>query len=928
VYDPQVGWTITFRNGEVRTINDVTTPSPGVVLVEWSGSAISSGTTNPCFPITLASADYATAVKPTARIKPNNDLVSLGQYMEIYTGGPTLPDDLGHIHMKGHTGNTELFLGTDSNFVSTKEAGVTPGHVTMRSETEIKVIETAIRTTRNGNTFISNYGDSANYNYVRDALGDLTHDCVTADTDGNYYIGGEHAGASSDVMISKFSKDGELLWSQYAGSSTPSWDPQGIAYDSVNDRVAIISQSDYERDYDYVRLTEFNSDGSITASVDFYDTDYNIYGSDIKRHPTLGWVIVGDSYAEDLASAALSPQTGSGVGVLVLDAAATTARGLLMDYNDNRWRLSGNNVTGKQSLLTAIGLFKGLTPVNVTVANPAAAGAVIDVRINYQGGTYYGIDAVTTAGTNYTTGDTVKVLGSQLGGTDGTNDVTFTIVDNGSGGINGSNNTSGTPSITNITLNMAEIGYTTDNFSTGSYTVYFRLDQRPIVLTSTWKKYLETANDQDGNGYARCIDIDADDNIYVGGYIDSSLNSSNGGGFIWKLNTQGTTQWLMGTDLPWEISSLAVSSTDSLIHTVSQGMGTYLTKFNSATGAVLVNYYPTDAGLAYSYNDPKIDTALDDQGDEYVYVSFPNFSAAWTNYTGFAVQKFTLDLVPVWSRYMELIDDITFYNNYGDQYQHFALTPTQAVAVGYAYTLGSQNYDAQLWSMSITDNFEVSDGTTTNRIVTGVQELQWTEESATTTSLTTVGITVKTSSAVNATSSTPLGWNRYNFQNRILNGNTSVKGLVGVDNIKFTEGGDLDHNPSDIPQSTQNVWIGDGIGGWTATLTLADRGKFIKNKVSPDIGDVQDLIIYVPPVDDAPFPIGSVITLINLDNTDTYEIEVVPSNFGENVAAARIYCSGQNNYSTWAFKGVQTATLMKIAPNDWLLTCNDPRNTD
>ena len=117
--------------------------------------------------------------------------------------------------------------------------------------------------------------------------------------------------------------------------------------------------------------------------------------------------------------------------------------------------------------------------------------------------------------------------------------------------------------------------------------------------------------------------------------------------------------------------------------------------------------------------------------------------------------------------------------------------------------------------------------------------------------------------------------------------------------------------------------------GWNYTLKLSDRGKFITNGHGVE-NYTGNLYITVPSQWDLSFPVGSVITLINVSdaNSSGNRIYVQPGNFGNN-DCPRIYATGYgSSWSTWSFQGVQTATLMKIGSNDWLLTANNISNED
>jgi hypothetical protein len=155
--------------------------------------------------------------------------------------------------------------------------------------------------------------------------------------------------------------------------------------------------------------------------------------------------------------------------------------------------------------------------------------------------------------------------------------------------------------------------------------------------------------------------------------------------------------------------------------------------------------------------------------------------------------------------------------------------------------------------------------------------------------------------------------------------NNTANGIVGVETIDFASGGVLDHNPSDIPPS-----VGfDSQSGWNYTLQLSDRGRFIINQPVPNDSYAENLYITVPRNDNVSFPVGTVITLINSSSAEAggYIIAITPEGFGD-PNAPQIWATGYQNPSSWSFQGIQTATLMKISSNGWLLTANNINNTD
>ena len=109
-------------------------------------------------------------------------------------------------------------------------------------------------------------------------------------------------------------------------------------------------------------------------------------------------------------------------------------------------------------------------------------------------------------------------------------------------------------------------------------------------------------------------------------------------------------------------------------------------------------------------------------------------------------------------------------------------------------------------------------------------------------------------------------------------------------------------------------------------LLLSDAGKFVRTTWDY----TSNVYIKVPTDSQVNFPIGTVITLVNMwDFNDTYRYMHVQSEQDTYGVNARVYLNGQNKgYSySWGIKGVSSATLMKVGTNEWLLT-GDCDNTD
>ena len=409
-----VGDTVTFRNGEIRTLTSVQVDfgDPGVTWIEWNAS-VDGSNSDPRFPITVTSDDYAPETKLTARIKPDLSTEGSGQYMDVYVGGNAVLDNK-HVHMAGHGADTELFLGTDNNFVSAKDAGASPARVNLKSENDITVSETNLRMTR-GSTWANVYGDGENRN-LHNSTYDLAWGSVDTDEQGNYYVGGEAANWS-EAMVAKYGPDGELIWKKLVnGNTLNGWTVDGIAYNSADKEVAVAVQTDVNRSNDYYKVTVFDSEtGESKRTFDIYDDDGHLNARAMKWHPTLGYVLVGDTFGETTSTGTITSIGATGVGIIELPRNSVKIGGAFPQIYSN-WRLTGTGITGAQEIQPGVGLYQNVAVINTT--NPSATGLTVGIRVDYTG-LYYENFSSGSTGTGYTYGDAFKILGSSLGGVDG-----------------------------------------------------------------------------------------------------------------------------------------------------------------------------------------------------------------------------------------------------------------------------------------------------------------------------------------------------------------------------------------------------------------------------------------------------------------------------------------------------------------------------
>ena len=980
-----VGDTVTFRNGEIRTITELYSYEDHSEIY-WDVAVDGNGT-NPRYPVVLQTTNYVAETKKTARIKPDMDTEGSGQYMDVYVGGSMVLDNK-HVHMAGHEPNTELFLGTDNNFVSVKEAGVAPASVNLKSENDITVSETNLRMTR-GSTFFSAYGDGDNRN-VHGNTNNLTWNVVCSDDAGNYYVGGEHDDWT-EAMVAKYGPDGDLIWKKIINADVGpnGWAISGVAHNTTDNQVGFLVKTSHNRSYNYCKLVTFNAEtGEQLITNDIYDADNGVDAYNMVWHPTLGYSVVGSTNGERLNSNALTATGNSGVGIIEVPLTSALLGGQYPNQSGG-WIINGNNITTNQVLGQGVGLYRN---VPLTAVTGIGSGATVGIKINYYPGghNYEFYTQGNQQGQDYAYGDNLKVLGSLLGGVDGgtsfaatpssidqagisnvlmyfpkatypdlltqLNRCTWTVQQNGSGPytitsvaevganievITTSTDTTvgeitfstadgndltcqavengalsnimfvgGTPGPTNLRIDMAfNMGYTTEDFTGAQISFQFATNSRAFVWTSSWAKYYEPSN-VNGYTYGYTIAVDPGAGLVVGGKDDNENRP-----FIWKLDANGSTTWvkILNNDNT-NVYGLAVSRTNGSIYFATTYQS--VNKLNSS-GTLLKRVNTTGS---WNFNTPMLELEQQLDGEEYLYVG-GGYNGIWSNNSGFLVSKLTSDLVPVWSRNM-YNNDSTLYTGYSySALKHFVLGKDKATLVGYTYAYADNNYNGYLASISTTDNFEP--GFRNNwymEIPGGEVGYQNSTADFSTVNILTSGVTIRSSSLIYEDDTAGHVWINWTWKSIIVNLNSTTNGIVGVESIKFADGGTLDHNPGDIPASPTDF----AHTGWAYTLQLSDRGRFIMNQRIPDNTSVQNLYITVPSNVNVSFPVGSVITLINShpSTSNGWWIYVQPENWSNN-DSPRIWATGYSYNSTWGFQGIQTATLMKIGSNEWLLTANN-----
>jgi hypothetical protein len=156
----------------------------------------------------------------------------------------------------------------------------------------------------------------------------------------------------------------------------------------------------------------------------------------VQPSNVINTVVTATNSASNLLTAASTVNMSDGAPIQLVASVnaalvATTLGGLTAGRT---YYIVGPSVTSTQFGITGIATsFTSVASINVTVANAAATEAVWNVS---KTATSYSI-TVNTGGSNYTIGDTVKILGTSVQGATTANDINITVTSVTSGTING-----------------------------------------------------------------------------------------------------------------------------------------------------------------------------------------------------------------------------------------------------------------------------------------------------------------------------------------------------------------------------------------------------------------------------------------------------------------------------------------------------------
>jgi hypothetical protein len=260
----------------------------------------------------------------------------------------------------------------------------------------------------------------------RDSNNHIEGDCVAVDSQGYSYIGGDEDD-DDNAFVMKISPEGDRLWSVRVFEDDSGYNGELTSLKIHPVTGNIVALGYVFGTYTYSILFTLDQDtGRILNVTEFKDSDGDVELNTIAWTSTGAYVIGGRKKGEFSAEFPVVPQTGSGVGTIVILRSAVPE----VEYINDDWQIGGTGISPFQSVNFSE-RYTGLTGTT-----REGSGAVFSITIGGTGPYTYESVTATTAGTDYRPGHKIKVLGTDLEGLTPTNDAVIQVTEvDGSGGI-------------------------------------------------------------------------------------------------------------------------------------------------------------------------------------------------------------------------------------------------------------------------------------------------------------------------------------------------------------------------------------------------------------------------------------------------------------------------------------------------------------
>jgi hypothetical protein len=726
---------------------------------------------------------------------------------------------------------------------------------------------------------------------------------------------------------------------------------------------------EFYTDYIYSVLFTIDQDtGRILNDQTYYDVAADVYLNDVAYTSTGTAVVAGSKYGEFSAEIPVTKQTGSTTGTIVILRSAVTGNpyswqiggtgidpfenllyverytgltgtvrqgsGATFDIIDNgNGTYSAGIVSGGTNYLpghkikilgSAIGGIDVTNDIIITVQS-APSGVIDGVgntgtaagtgtntysaltgtnylvgsgfeltfessRYSNNYGNYWSFN-VTNQGTNYVDNDVIVIPGTSLGGTSPANDLTWTAQVSGGGVISYNSSPQGTSQSTTWKLET----YTQVDFGgSGSWSITYPLSRENFLATPTWQRTFGTNGDQTDRAYALAVDS-ADNIIVVGqGYGVVDAPNTDDLATVWLFTSSGSDEW---------VKQLNEQDDDCrAMSVVTIGTDIYVTHDSNYDDETVISKLDTSGTVKWQRRtDSSDDSVIARTPDGNLLVAVEAYNEDIGD-NALKIIKLASNGEVIYKRWLFATtdDDTNFKNGRG-----LATDATSFYITGYFY---GNDYDSafaarlpldgsgtgEYGSFRYTDVNPMDgsfndDGFDLNY---DVSEVDLTTGFAG--DLTVAPYMNTATTVLNASGDFYVNW---------FNSGWTLVPVRDTDggNIVFADGTTQNTSATDTPQRR---YVGQKY-----TIGLQDRGHHILCNNSND----EILIPYNARVE---FPIGTTITIVNMDNGSVYV-------YTEGGSTSLMVAGNYNGYTSSAqVFGCGVGTLIKVGREQWVLYGN------
>ena len=796
---------------------------------------------------------------------------------------------------------------------------------------------------------------------------------TTVDSQGNMYLGGQDDD-TGDSFVMKFTPDGTRLWGVRWDESNNSWGGR-VSNLSINPTTGnLMALAEVYGNYTYSVLATIDQDtGRILSNEIFDDADSDVVLVDTAWTSTGDYVLAGRKSGNFSPEVTVTPETGSttstlsilrssvdatpgtnwqigGTGFSVFESIAYIERytgltgtvrqgsGAVFNITDNgngtysaavtnagTNYLPGHKIKILGSALGGVDVTNDIVIEVQTVVDGGgisglgntgtAAGTEVFVYTGLSGTNYnvgsgfeltfegprnstnyldYSNYNITAGGSNYVENDIIVIAGTSLGGTTPANDLTLRVgISNGA--VISIYDATGTSQSSTWKL---ETTTAVDFGGAGSWSITYPLSNENLLVTDTWQRTFGTQVDDNDQLYA--VAVDSEGSIIAVGQGNGKVHSGQTSiwdlALVYKFDNTGALEWarqLNEIDDNCSAKSVVTIGTDIYVtHDSNDNSDTVITKLDTAGTIVWqkVTSGKDDSCIARTADGNLLVIAEDyyeevDDDSIKIYKMTPSGEVVYKRWLSATSNADTWLATP---RGLSVDANNFYIGAYfeTDDYDSalVARLPLDGSGTGEYGSFSYVDVNAQ------TNNFTSTGLMDTNYAVNSVDL-----------GVSYAGALVDgTEPYINTGTTVTAGTGSFSINAYYPDLTTEIIRDTDGGSIVFADGSRQSTSATDIPQRR---YVGQRY-----MLGFEDRGHHVL--VDQNIADS----IVVPYNSRVPFPVGTVITIVNMNSSN---IDIVTE--GGNTS---IMLAGDGFNSGYLLSGYGMATLLKVGPEQWVASGN------